>query len=150
MGDCEGVGGRQSKGPGGANGMFGGLEEETKRQDEGKGWITEEVERCWIGADPSEERTGSGDCRGTGIENREDCRMFGSEDCRFGGNIGVEEFGVGGCVDSIVFESCRRNDMSHMDMLQSTIEDRRHVLHSSHFADRCSSVADVVVSGCRS
>ena len=35
LGDCAGVGGRQSKGPGGANGRFGGLGEEFKRQDGG-------------------------------------------------------------------------------------------------------------------
>ena len=37
FGDCEGVGGRQSVGPGGANERFGGLGEEFKCQDGGKG-----------------------------------------------------------------------------------------------------------------
>ena len=139
VGDCEGVGGRQSECPGGANGRLGGLGEELKRQIGGKGWRIEEVDRCWIGADPSEEWTGSEGCRNTGgIEKMEDCRMFCPEDCRHGGNVDFEEFGVGGSVDSIVDESCRHNDISHMDILQRNIPDRRHVLHSSSFADRCS------------
>ena len=37
--DCEGVGG---KGPGGANGGFGVIGVELKRQDGGKGWNIEE------------------------------------------------------------------------------------------------------------
>ena len=36
--DCEGVGG---KGPGGANGGFGGIGVDLKRQDGGKGWRIE-------------------------------------------------------------------------------------------------------------
>ena len=51
--------------------------------------------------------------------------MFGSEDCMFGGNIDFEEFGVGGCVESIVIESCMHNVISHMDMSQRTLEDKR-------------------------
>ena len=141
-GDWEGVGGRQGKVPVGANGRFGGLGEELKRQDGGEGWRIEEVERCAIGADSSEEWTGSGDCKDTGgVENREDCRMFGPEDCRHERNIDFEEFGFGGCVDSIVAESSRHNDISHMDILQRTMADRIHVLHSSSFADRCSDVS---------
>ena len=55
--DCEGFGGRQSKGPGGANRGFGGVGEELKRQDGGKGWRIEEV--WWTGGrgvDSSEEK----------------------------------------------------------------------------------------------
>ena len=51
-------------------------------------------------------RTGSEDCADTEIiQNMEDLRMFGSEDCRFGGNMGFGKIGVGGC-DAIVVESC--------------------------------------------
>ena len=64
--------------------------------------------------------------------------MFGPEDCRHGGHIDFEQFGVGGCIDSIVVASCRHNNISHMDILQRTIADRRQCLHSSTFADRCS------------
>ena len=46
LGDCEGVGERQSEGPGGANGRFGGLDEELKCQDGGKAWRIEEVYMC--------------------------------------------------------------------------------------------------------
>ena len=37
--------------------------------------------------------------------------MFGPEDCRHGGNLDFADFGVGGCVGSIVVESCRLNDI---------------------------------------
>ena len=61
--------------------------------------------------------------------------MFGAEDCRSGGSTDFEEFGVGGCVETIVVENCRHNDISHMDVLQRTTPDRRQFLHSSSFAD---------------
>ena len=81
----------------------------------------------------SAEKEGSEDCRGTGIGNREDFKVIGSEDCRAGGNISFEEFGVGGCVDSIVcgvVENTRHCDISHMNMLQRTMGDRRSFLQS--------------------
>ena len=83
--------------------------------------------------DSSAEREESEDCRDTGIETREDFRMIRSEDGRVGGNIGLEDLGVGGRVDSIVcggFESCRHGGISQMNMLQNIIEDRRTYLQS--------------------
>ena len=92
---------------------------------------------------PIQEWTGSEGCRNTGgIENRQYCKMFGPEDCRHGGNVDFEEFGVGGSVDSIDVEGCRHNDISHMDILQISIAVRRHLLHRSSVADRCLSFAD--------
>ena len=75
--------------------------------------------------DSSAERLGSEDCRDAGIGNKGDFMMCGSEDCCVGGNIVSEVCEVGGRIDSIVVEHCRHEDVSHMAMLQRTIEERR-------------------------
>ena len=55
--DCEGSGGRQRKGPGKANGGFGGIGIELKRQDGGKGSRIKEVdENGGAGVDSSVEK----------------------------------------------------------------------------------------------
>ena len=68
LGDMQEVEGRQSMSPGGANGRHGGIGEEYKDQDVGKGRRIEEGDRYGgIGVDSSEERAGPEDCRHTGI-----------------------------------------------------------------------------------
>ena len=156
---CDGVGGLQvyvvrgfeevggqGESPGGASGRIGGIGEEFKDQDVGKGRRIQEGERYGgIGVDSSEERAGSEDCRHTGIEQRVEnvvnCRMIGTEDCRIGGNSCSENVGVGGdvnhdlCVGSL--KSCRQRKISsHMNMLEIAIEDRRNQVRSWNF-DMC-------------
>ena len=71
VGDIEGVEGRQRKGPGVENGRYGGIGEEYKDQDVGKGRRIAEGDRYGgIGVDSSEGRAGSEDCSHTGIEKR--------------------------------------------------------------------------------
>ena len=96
--------------------------------------------------DSSAEKVGSEDCRNTGIGNNVDLMMFGSEDSCAGGNIVSEVCGVGGCIDLIAAENCRHEDVSHMEMLQRTKEERRICLQRSSVANSCSSVAESCLS----
>ena len=100
-GDIEEVEGRQSKGPGGANGRHCGKGEAFKDQDVGEGRRIEEGDDRYggIGVDSSAERAGPEDCRhghyfriGISAGNSVECRMIGTEDC---GTSGV--FFVGEC-----------------------------------------------------
>ena len=83
--DCEGVGG---KGPGGANGGFGGIQAELKRQDGGRGWRIKEVDRNGgPGVDSSEQKVGNVDIDGSEVD-----RIIGGID--------------GSEVDRILLEDC--------------------------------------------
>ena len=120
LGDIEEVDGRQGKGPGRANWRYGGLSDESKDQDVGKGRRIEEGDRHGgIGDDSSEERAGSEDCRHTGIEKRVenvvDCRIIGTEDGKTGGNSCSGNVWIRGDVEHHLFveplRSCRQREI---------------------------------------
>ena len=111
---CEGVGG---KGLGGANEGFGGIDVESKRQDGGKGWRIEEVDRNGgTGVDSSDERVGKVDIDGSrvgringGIDGLEDDKIL-LKDC---GVVDEEDIWIGRLhIDNYstsIVDRCRMN-----------------------------------------
>ena len=114
--DCEGSGGRQTKGLGGAIGGFGGKGLELKRQDSGKGWIIEEVDgNGGAGVDSLEEKFGNVDADGSKVD-----RIIGGIDGLEVDRILLEDCGV------VVEEDCRIGGL-HIDICLTTIVDRRRM-----------------------
>ena len=130
--DSVGVGGVSGKIPGGD---FGGKGVESNRHG-GKVWRFEAEERNGgIGADSSVEKVGMKDIAGDGfggVGKSEERSMSG--DCK--GTVGteerrvvvVEEFGTGG-----KFESCSHAVDSHMRIVERTIRNSRRMHRSLYF-----------------
>ena len=118
--DCEGSGGRQRKGPGGANGGFCGLGVELKREDIGKGRRIAEVHKNGgTGVDSSEEKVGKVHVDGSKVD-----RTIGGIDGLEVDRVMLEDCGV------VFQEDCRIGGL-HIDICLTSIVDRRRMNSSS-------------------